>query len=114
MYFQIDEVVDVGAFGQRSSVESAEDAGEEEDDRPKRQVTLSGKHLLKVCLTDGRSRAVGLDAQGVLVAAYHSYVSRLPANGDRPSLQTFFAGSKVSYKSQSCPLRGTVLTIIVL
>lgn len=93
---QVDEVVDVGAAGQRNQPEAAEADQEEEDGAPRRMVPLGSKHLLKVCLSDGLQRAVGLDLRGTLAAAYHAHVSRLPASGDRPSLQAFFAGSKVS------------------
>jgi hypothetical protein len=90
---QIDEVVDVGASGQRNQPESTE--GEEEDAEGAPRCAVGSKHLLKVCVTDGLQRAVGLDLQGALAAAYHTHLSRLAANGDRPSLQSFFAGGKV-------------------
>lgn len=88
-------MVDVGASGQRNQPDVPEADQEEDGGAPRRVVPLGSKHLLKVCLSDGVQRAVGLDLHGALAAAYHAHISRLPAGGDRPSLQAFFAGSKV-------------------
>jgi hypothetical protein len=90
---QIDEVLDVGASSLKQEAVAAA-AIAEGADAPPPITNMYGKHVYKVFLSDGRSRAVGLDVCGVLAAAYHA-AQRGRSAAQAEDVAAFFAGSKV-------------------